>query len=114
LFMTQLPAGGRITTLICGTLIVVASLVAINTGRTGESESVAWQLTHDLIVAVGLSVPFMVILIAGVFAVWFVGGAIGMPTLLQNALYIVMLPLYMMPVLLKPDVFMWLGMPELF
>ncbi len=112
-FLTQLERGGQIATVVCGILLLAYSFMAMNRGGADDA-STFWRVSHDVMVAVGLSVPFGLVAVGAVFLIWEVGGRIRMPLIIEKAMYVVILPLYMMPVFLKPDFFMWIGKPELF
>jgi heme/copper-type cytochrome/quinol oxidase subunit 1 len=53
---------------------------------------------------------FAVVVTLIVFALWAVGGKLRMPALLQRAMYVVFLPAFLAPLLLKPDAYLWLGL----
>ncbi len=60
-----------------------------------------------------LGLVYAGLVFAVVFAVWEFGRRLNMPALLQRALYVVFLPLFLAPMLLKQDLYLWLGSPGL-
>jgi len=54
------------------------------------------------------------IVVGVVFAIWEIGGKLNVPALLQRLLYPVFLPAFLAPLLLKQDVYLWLGAPAMF
>ena len=66
-----------------------------------------------LLAALGAGVIFAVIAVAAVFILWQFGRMLRMPVILPKVLYVVTLPAFLLPVLVKKDAFMWLGVPEL-
>ncbi len=88
------------------------ALLADEAGNAKAGYSIAvfsWAL-----VPLGLAIPYFLALIAAIWIIWGVGRAVHLGGLLQRLLYLVALPAFMMPVLLKPDAYMWLHVPALF
>ncbi len=56
---------------------------------------------------------FAALVVAAVFALWWIGGMLKMPAILQRLMYVVFVPAFLAPFLVKKDLFMWLGVPEL-
>jgi hypothetical protein len=67
-----------------------------------------------LLTALGTGLGFAIAVILVVWAIWAIGGALRLPALLQRLLYVVFLPAYLAPILLKHDPYLWLGVPTLF
>ncbi len=61
-----------------------------------------------VMLAAGLA--YAVAATVAVFAIWTIGGKLRLPALCQRLLWIVFLPAFLMPLLLKPDAYLWLGM----
>jgi heme/copper-type cytochrome/quinol oxidase subunit 1 len=61
----------------------------------------------------GAGAIYIVAVVAVVFALWWLGGVIRMPRILGWLMYPLFLPLFLMPLFVKPDAYYWLGIPEL-
>jgi cytochrome c oxidase subunit 1 len=81
-----------------------AMSVAPVDGRIPFWPALTWALFAGVI--------FAAITVAVVFAVWWLGGMLRMPAILQRVLYVITLPAFVAPFLIKKDAFMWLGVPE--
>jgi hypothetical protein len=66
------------------------------------------------LVPLGLSVPYVLAAVLAIWLIWAIGGALRVPAILQRVGYIIFLPMFLMPVLLKPDAYMWMHVPHLF
>jgi len=107
----------------CSVLPVLALIVlvmSLGTGKMsiGPDTSFAGLLEwlkygHTGLVAMGLGVPYILLVVAITWGVWALGGQLRMPRILELLMYPVFLPLFLAPVLLKHDFYMWIGMPSL-
>lgn len=118
LMLWQLPKGGRIATVVCGAPVVALVLYLIKLGTsealTGELEAdmVSWKAYHDVLVVGGLSMIYLAAVVIAVWVVWAVGGALKMPRVLNLLLWVVALPAFLMPLIFKPDTYLWIGSPQ--
>ncbi len=127
--LKQLPTGGRIATVVCFAPVVAFCLWLM---AQGSAESVAYyekaaqQATddgrafaawwagsipvwHNIQIAIGLGLIYIAASIGGVWLIWFAGGRIGMPVILEKLLYVVFLPAFLAPLILKKDPYLWMG-----
>lgn len=119
LVFRYLPVGGKIGAAF---VVLPAAFLAFKAVRMGGSlydtegklfEGMEWaKMWHDVAVAAGHGLIYAGLVIVGVCVVWAVGGALRMPALLQRLLYVVFLPAFLSPMLLKKDPYMWLGIPD--
>ena len=90
----------------------LAAVGAESEAATAAAESAAYWSALSASVIAGLVV--VVIIAAAVWIIWWLGGLLRLPQVLQRLLYIIFLPAFMAPMLLKADFYHWLGMPTLF
>ena len=116
LLMIQLPTGGRISTVCVMLPVMYYSMKAMGYGGALYSpdgalaEGYEWaKVWHDVAVASGHGMVFIGLIIAAVYAIWMIGGKIGMPTILSKLLYVIFLPAFLAPLVLKKDPYFWLG-----
>lgn len=70
--------------------------------------------TAHFIVALGLGLLAAAVITAAVFVIWAIGGALKLPALLQRVLWLVFLPAFLAPMVLKHDTYILLHLPTLF
>ncbi|MAE66768.1 MAG: hypothetical protein CMJ18_21070 [Phycisphaeraceae bacterium] len=108
-----LPIGGRIAAVLLLVPAIVLSILVSRWASSGGLTTTAWQATHNLQVAFGHGVIASIVVVIAVFLIWAVGGALRMPALLQRLLYIVTLPAFLSPLVLKEDLYILRGMTGL-
>ncbi len=74
---------------------------------------IAWANAQLPLTALGFGFLYAAIATAVVFALWELGAAIKARDLLGKALWVVTLPAFLAPMLLKQDPYFWIGQPEL-
>ncbi len=108
-----LPKGGKVAAVLLGVPLVIY-LVSIVSWAAGGSLLLALnQQVHNIMVALGHTIIAGVIVTAAVFIVWGVGGALKLSGLLARLMYIVVLPAFLLPFVIKPDAYMQVGLPGL-
>jgi len=114
--LTQLPRGGKIATVVCGVPVLGLVLYVINLSVTGKltPQMSGWETTRQIMVSVGLGVIYLWAVIVAVYSLWAIGGILKITQYLQRLLYIVFLPAFLAPILLKQDPYMWMGIPGMF
>ena len=129
IMLKQLPTGGRVATVCCMGPVAAAAFWLMSQGGAervaqyqewaqiagdeGRTFAQWWcgsvPVWHDMEVAAGLSVIFIAAAVGATWLVWWVGGRIGMPAILEKLLYVVFLPAFLAPLVLKKDPYLWLG-----
>ncbi len=114
----QLPRGGRIATVVCGLPVVAFVIYLFKLGTSGalfdpqnEATMVTWRVWHDIAVSVGLSAIYISATVLLVFVLWAVGGALRLAPRLGWLLHVLWFPLFMAPLVLKHDPYLWIGQP---
>ncbi len=104
----------------CGGLYLLSILYVAKLHFSGSFQAetlstyLGWMSIFDrLMVAVGLGMLYVAVAWALVYAVWAVGGMLKMPCILSKLLYVLILPMYLSPMILKQDLFVMRGHPEL-
>ena len=113
LCLTQLPTIGKVFSVI---IIAPILLFIANAWMVGSSVSFASEydlMAYDIIGALGKGVLAILIIAAVVTLIWEIGSKINAPAFMQRALYFLFLPAFFSPLIMKPDVWTWLGIPHL-
>jgi len=97
------------------------SYMELGDGPTLAQQSLAmahdvfWSpMTAHMMICAGWGLFFAAIATAVVYGIWELGRILKMPTILKYALYVVFLPLFFAPLLLKQDLYIMRGHPDLF
>jgi len=131
LMVKQLGLGGKVATIVClGPICLYAIAVVFRAGSLSSPELAAgatpldellylahltfWSpLSKQIAVALGWGVVFGCIVTALVFLMWFVGGMLQIPKILNVVMYAVFLPLWLSPFIFKHDIYLRIGAPGL-
>ncbi len=116
-----LVPGGKIATVICGGLTLAGTLYLMNkriTGKLADPDitdivTQALAATSDLCISMGFAFVFMALGVALVYLIWAIGGRLKMVRVLNIALHIFMLPMFLSPLVLKPDLWIMRGMTQM-
>ncbi|MEX0778049.1 MAG: cbb3-type cytochrome c oxidase subunit I [Phycisphaeraceae bacterium] len=123
-WLAKLPTGGKIGAFCVMVPLIVLTVmslsrygsgyvtlapVGVESGRGGHA---FWQTTHYALVAVGLSMIFVAAVVGVVWAIAAVASAARLSKLTNALMYVVFLPAFLAPLLLKKDAYLWLGVPQ--
>ena len=113
MWLRSLPRISKVFSVLIIVPLMLYFLGVIQSARAGALVAVNSQVLHDLMVATGHGIIAGGIVVVVVFIIWAIGGALGVPALLQRVLYLVFLPAFLAPFILKDDVYLLLGMASL-
>ena len=108
-----LPRGGRVAAVIVILPLLGFALRTIQRALAGNLTDPLGQMGHNVLVAVGHAVLAAAAAVLLIFAIWAVGGRLRLPALLQRLLYVIVLPAFLAPLVLKDDVYILKGMTAL-
>ena len=77
--------------------------------HTAYSTALLWGTIKFTIALLAVGAVWSVGVVAAVWIVWAVGGAIRMTSILNKSLYVVFLPAFLCPLVLKTDFYFWVG-----
>ena len=117
LMLAQLPRGGKIATVICGLPVVAFVVYLMSMAASGafspqeEGDMGLWRVWHDVAVSTGLGMVYVDLACGVVFGIWALGGRLGLVRPMGWLLHVVWLPAFLMPMILKHDPYLWIGLP---
>jgi len=110
---TQLPTIGKVFSVL--TIGPVLWFVC-RTWSIGSSVSFGgeWDMIYyDMFASFGIGTIWVAVLCIGIYGLFELGEKTHATYFMQRALYVVFLPAFLMPLIVKPDVWTWLGIPGL-
>jgi cytochrome c oxidase subunit 1 len=116
MLLRGLPTGGKIASLFImlpALWFAITSLGAGGTVYDAQSQLIAGmeskKMWFDIMVGLGHGCVFGWIVVGLVWLVWDIGGKLKVPLIIEKSLYFWVLPMFLLPALLKHDTYMMLG-----